>query len=342
MAVNSSKSRKVAAKRNISSKHSKRYSSYTSGNEVLSWRNNPETSFSDWTLEIAHTSESGEEIVDVYHVHKCMLAVGPRHSDYFAALFQKQMQENQTNTSRIELEESQAKLFPCLLDYIYGYPDSESELTLEEYFQLLLLAEYFQALGLHDRIVPSMCECLTMTNVSYFLAEVKQLNTYRPLVLEEASKKLANIFEQMTEEVAAALEPEFFLIAYKCYVKEVSVAENLVINEHMLVMMASCFENHVEDLLSAPEIFNELVYEYISDFDSYEILALCRLMAVECKLIPPGTAEPTSFQDWFIKVIEDEHSGLFDTCFQDREHFVEVSRKLSPLVLSHLFASRCF
>jgi hypothetical protein len=121
----------------------------------LSWRKNPETSFSHWTLEIVHTSSasgSSSIVVDVYHVHKCILAFGPRRSDYFAALFQQQMKENQTNISRIELEEeSQAKLVPFfyLLDSIYpdedGQEHSESQapqqgqqLTLHESFQLLI------------------------------------------------------------------------------------------------------------------------------------------------------------------------------------------------------------
>jgi hypothetical protein len=167
MAVRSSKSPKVAAKKRASSKHLKRGGSSSSttacdsNQQVLSWRKNPETSFSDWTLEIAHKTSSNSAsgsasvvvVVDaVYHVHKCILAFGPRRSDYFAALFQQQMKENQTNISRIELEEeSQAKLVPFfyLLDSIYpdedGQEHSESQapqqgqqLTLHESFQLLI------------------------------------------------------------------------------------------------------------------------------------------------------------------------------------------------------------
>ena len=46
----------------------------------LSWRMPPDESFSDWTIEILTTTtelaETEPEQKDVYHVHKCVLAVG--------------------------------------------------------------------------------------------------------------------------------------------------------------------------------------------------------------------------------------------------------------------------
>jgi hypothetical protein len=372
MAVRSSKSPKVAAKKRASSKHLKRGGSSSSttacdsNQQVLSWRKNPETSFSDWTLEIAHKTSSNSAsgsasvvvVVDaVYHVHKCILAFGPHRSDYFAALFQQQMKENQTNTSRIELEtESQAKLVPYLLDSIYPeYEDDDQEqeqLSLQESFQLLHLAEYFQALGLPERLAPCMCEGLTMTNAIDFIHQAKKLHNYRPL-LEEAGKKLGHVFEEMTEVVAAELEPEIFLIALRSYFlckedpEDSSDGFDLFDHvTHILTMMAICFENHIEDLSS--EIFNEILVHnknLVTCYYATEIVPLCRLMTVECKFLPPGTAELTPLQERCIQAFKykprSRDAGNVFCMFENRENCVEALKKVPPLVLSHMLANTC-
>jgi hypothetical protein len=77
----------------------------------LDWRNDPAQSHSDWTIEI-HVKATDETPASVatYHVHRCILATGSRKSGYFEALFKSSQEfvEQQTTTSRIELEESAA------------------------------------------------------------------------------------------------------------------------------------------------------------------------------------------------------------------------------------------
>jgi hypothetical protein len=55
--------------------------------EDLSWRLDPRRSLSDWTIQVV---VKGTKIQETYHVHKSILAVGPRRSSYFAAAFFKQ------------------------------------------------------------------------------------------------------------------------------------------------------------------------------------------------------------------------------------------------------------
>ena len=86
-----------------------------------SWRLDPETSLSDWTIEIvAMENDDGNESTHVYHVHKQNLAVGPRSSQYFAQLFRNggRFAESQTSTSRIPLHPLAAEHFEALLDYL--------------------------------------------------------------------------------------------------------------------------------------------------------------------------------------------------------------------------------
>jgi hypothetical protein len=121
---------KVTAKKSTKSKQSRPSSSLAIEGQALNWRMDAEQSFSDWTLEVAH---AGAKTVDIYHVHKYVLAVGSRGSAYFATLFQQQMRENANNSSRIELDESEAKLFPCMLDYVYlDLQTSLHDLTWEQ------------------------------------------------------------------------------------------------------------------------------------------------------------------------------------------------------------------
>jgi hypothetical protein len=95
--------------------------------EILTWRLDPETSLSDWTIEInEHT----------YHVHKNILAVGPRRSLHFCKRFQS------NHRSKIELNPLAASCFHQLLDYLYD--DSQLDLRTENATALHWLGGYFE------------------------------------------------------------------------------------------------------------------------------------------------------------------------------------------------------
>ena len=87
--------------------------------ERLTWRDDPEDSLSDWTIEITVDGK----IYGCYHVHRAILAVGAKKSSYFASLFKNNKAnyvESETNTSRIELEILAAQAFPAMLDFMYS------------------------------------------------------------------------------------------------------------------------------------------------------------------------------------------------------------------------------
>lgn len=52
----------------------------------LSWRLHPDRSMSDWTIQV---TTKGTNRWKNYHVHRSVLAVGPRKSDFFVDIFQK-------------------------------------------------------------------------------------------------------------------------------------------------------------------------------------------------------------------------------------------------------------
>jgi hypothetical protein len=94
----------------------------------LSWRQDPSESFSDWTIEVVCTEEGRRNL---YHVHRRVLAVGPKKSDYFANIFKS---NGNANRNKLQLNKQQAAVFPMVLDYIYNESvldwDSEKAYTV--------------------------------------------------------------------------------------------------------------------------------------------------------------------------------------------------------------------
>jgi hypothetical protein len=99
----------------------------------LSWRLDPDTTFSDWTIVIEE--EDGTSVT--YNVHQCMLYA----SDYFNNVFRIGLAESLSSTSKISLHPLAATAFPVMLDYMY---DSRKQLfTVENAAALRHLALYF-------------------------------------------------------------------------------------------------------------------------------------------------------------------------------------------------------
>ena len=109
--------------------------------EDAAWRLDPEESHSDWTVVISVNNDGAGSVHDTYHIHKMVLSVGSKKSDYFCRAFQtKNLKESQEKTSRIELEEVAAKAFPVMLDYLYG---KNLRISHENAAPLYHLGDYF-------------------------------------------------------------------------------------------------------------------------------------------------------------------------------------------------------
>ena len=84
----------------------------------LSWRDDPESSFSDHTVRL-RTEQSSNEISWIqssYYCHRTWLATGPRASQYFARLFRSGLSVDEP----LVVEQSAYDSFGVLLDFIYG------------------------------------------------------------------------------------------------------------------------------------------------------------------------------------------------------------------------------
>ena len=147
----------------------------------LTWRLDPEESFSDWKIIIqikppvesllpSSVSSSLESTSDdlicspddssqenkeseesqgtittnTYNVHKCILGLGERKSEYFCTIFKSgRMAESNNQASEIPLDHQAANAFPIMLDYMYE-GKTAIKVTSENVMPLGYLADYFQ------------------------------------------------------------------------------------------------------------------------------------------------------------------------------------------------------
>jgi hypothetical protein len=108
----------------------------------LTWTNEPTGNFSDWAIAVV-TGWSETDTVETYYVHKTVVGIGHRASDYFLDSFQKGSTSNVQGTTIVELERRAAKAFPDMLDYIYDFNGKPLKIKTTTAVSLLHLAKHF-------------------------------------------------------------------------------------------------------------------------------------------------------------------------------------------------------
>jgi len=145
--------------------------------------------------------------VKCYHVHKAILSVGPRRSDYFAALFkQSHLSEFATSTSRIQLEPSAADSFPALLDYIYT--EKKIKFNTKNATAIRHLAHYFGMRPLWKQASAFIRGDFSVETAATYLTEAM---LYHDEKLELASIDiLAERIEEISRRTLTKLSPSSF------------------------------------------------------------------------------------------------------------------------------------
>jgi hypothetical protein len=120
-----------------------------------------------------------------YHVHKSILSVGPRSSKYFANLFLEQgLHYNQSQTTRIELDEQDADSFPMLLDFMYN--TSAADTTDDDSLSLVIGDDFTTSNAVSLRHLARVFDCEgLMLAVNKFIQMDLSLKT-GPLYLTQA------------------------------------------------------------------------------------------------------------------------------------------------------------
>ncbi|KAG7345992.1 BTB/POZ domain containing protein [Nitzschia inconspicua] len=152
----------------------------------ISWMSDPYESFSDWTVKVLF-----DDVVDVYHVHRNIMAFGNRKSNFFLKEFRKQQNFEDTDpadvqVSYIKLPASQAKVFPMVLDFIYYTKEATQTLTAERACNVFKLAELLEIPMLQKAIADFYAKNLSLKNLGEFLLAASKSKADRLLVVSKA------------------------------------------------------------------------------------------------------------------------------------------------------------
>jgi len=207
--------------------------------EPLTWSSDTPSNFCDWEIEVTritspsppnviggikcqgqgkekqshskhsrdHKGKDSKPLVQNYHVHKAILSVGPRRSEYFSTLFkQNHLSEFATSTSHINLEDSAADAFPAILDYIYS--DKKVKFTTKNATAIRHLAHYFGVRSLWKCASVYIRGNFSLETAATYLAEAI---LYHDEKLEHASVDiLAERIEEINRRTLTKLPPSSF------------------------------------------------------------------------------------------------------------------------------------
>ena len=289
---------------------------------ALDWRQDPSESLSDWKIQInvigdrisqeafvaaarattergddddnnasptSPSSNTADKNCDVYHVHKNIMAVGPRRSEYFWTLFQSKTayQESDENCSKIDLHVTAAKQFPVVLDYIYN--GTLPALTAENCTSLLYLAKYFQLKQLTKETKQFWQTDLNVGNCGTYYEHALIFHDDK---IERAVEKLviSNIMSiYLTSRIVFVSGPTFWLSVVRAVTKERKKDPKQAradTSQHLSCIVASfCVACNDGDITT--EQFAQLTdSKYLPEI---HFKAAGALMGLETKFLPPTT-----------------------------------------------------
>ena len=271
----------------------------------LSWRLDPIQSHSDWTIKIISESSNTNSSSDtsggggcggdicssddtddsnyvrtekIYHVHKNILSVGPRKSEYFCSLFRctaannhlssqhggggdtatggvVQLRETESKTSTIVLEEMAAKAFPRLLDFAYSSTDT-LYITTENAIALRYLAQYFGMRLLHKKVMEFLRKDITLSNMntyvcdSYYFQDTKISN----LVADTCAANIIDV-SPTSSLLETVTDPNFFLRVISS--SEIDTCDT-TLSSHLSLLVAAYCNFHKDDI--DEDVFRRLTH----------------------------------------------------------------------------------
>lgn len=203
---------------------------------ALTWRLDPEESFSDWTIQVFTSSDrtndgvhpvvesflaqnqdgqqdyvrnenTSHQVTTNYHVHKHMLGAGQRSSLYFARMFKSTMAETCTSTSRIELDDAAADAFPIMLDFMYSQQALDA--TTDSAVALRYLANYFGIESLFHEVNNFIEQDLGPTTLARYVEGATLYQDEK--MLDAVEEHILECWDSALGEKLMELPPPYFL-----------------------------------------------------------------------------------------------------------------------------------
>eukprot|EP00535_Pseudo-nitzschia_heimii_P009742 CAMPEP_0197192720 /NCGR_PEP_ID=MMETSP1423-20130617/25589_1 /TAXON_ID=476441 /ORGANISM="Pseudo-nitzschia heimii, Strain UNC1101" /LENGTH=1160 /DNA_ID=CAMNT_0042645669 /DNA_START=57 /DNA_END=3539 /DNA_ORIENTATION=+ len=305
----------------------------------LSWRQNPSESFSDWTIEVIEDEigEPNRGKPTVYHVHRRVLAVGPRKSEYFAKIFKSNSSANRTI---LKLTKREAAVFALALDYVYA--DIDLDLDAEKAYGLYSLGERLENHCIIQTVTDYYSKYSMTKDYLNDFFEVGR-NFKNKTLLEAAFVKCSQEIWSMDDETVAKIDPKFLT---RILLIATSVAQNGEAPQYdslkLSQMVAHFITRSATKMTLTIDVFQSLTAKSILPY--VDPIAAIRLLAAQNFL------SSTSSQDRQSLVDDDElqkrcvfsirkHWKMVHNRVQQSTELSNVMGSLSPQVLFGLLMS---
>lgn len=291
----------------------------------LSWRLDPSESLSDWTIKVIN---KGTRSTETYHVHKNMLGVGKRKSEYFASVFRQAKGNNKSNNvTEITVEDSAAKVVPMLLDYIYS-DDAGLQLSANTAPGLRYLAQFFGVRLLFEKVMAFIQKDLSL----------KTLGTYYKASSELGDKKVWGIAARhcarnlhlidTSHELLKTMDPVFFN-----KVLSTPGLESTDKKMHISRLIAAYCIQH-KDTLDGPNFLKLTTEEHLPQIDH---VAALTLLGMEADLVVATSVMTmmtvSSLQERCIKSLASHWKDLTEL---NPERTAAICRKVPSFVVTEL------
>jgi len=291
--------------------------------EVLMWSKDPEERswLSDWKIEIV----TGERST-TYNVHRSVIAVGPKKSEYFACLLKnEQFAESDAKKSRIvDLHEQAAAMFGTLLDFVYGQNIFHGQLLSKNTAALYHLADYFGVKKLAVKIKKQWQDEMKVQECGFYFrqAQIFRNDLLMKLVLTKCAKNIAAI--KADSELANVADYQFWLDLLRLN----NGKENLLLSD---LVAEFCWKQEIMDTLSA-DAFDSLTSESHLPFISTRSAA--KLLKLDNTYVRPSNSANalSSLQRRCVEALALKWKQM------DALQLDDLLKHLNPLIISYIWS----
>ena len=284
----------------------------SNGEGPLLWRLNPKNSWSDWKIIVTeqgdHYDPNGTHST-TYHVHKALLASGPRRSRYFRRMFRtKQVAadtESENNSCELHLPYLSARAFPLFLDLIYDQSirvDHKDAHISQHAVAILHLAEAYQVTDLVKEIKAHFIPQIDLEQACpYYRDAVAYEPPIHPFLNHILRVCTADVrCLGPTSALLRAMEPEFLLSIFETERRRwqqgvITGTKALHISRHLSTLIVGYVAFCEVEELSLPDRMLEMLTrsEYIPSIDFEVVLEWSRMVVPRIKrLIGSGEEAP--------------------------------------------------
>jgi len=260
----------------------------------------------------------------VYHLHKHILAVGPRRSNYFRDLFavhnsSRSVCSQDAAIVTFEMDEIAAQAMPILLDYLYD-PEGSIAITTENATSLHWLGHFFEIRRLRWISKRFLHKDLNTKTCGTYYEHARILKDEK--LLKTVSKYCIKHIESIdcTSRLMHVPEPDLWIRILR---------QNTITSEfsrHMSQLIAEfCKHNHVD-----ADSFSQLTCETYLPVIHGE--AALTLIEVESTIVQPVPSSLTSLQERCIRALVRQ----WETAELTTDRSMSVLQQQSPLVLTSL------